>query len=315
MNRRIGGSNIKKHVLIDISNIIHKSIYILKKESKSGLGNLSLKVFSLVLSALDKISTFDDVRIFFDGKSTRRNTLYPAYKGNRAKPKENDTVGELLISHEIYYDINDVLKFLFKKAGFYCYHSKTDEADDCIGSFCRLYDSSIKIIVSDDKDFFFLLKDPRTVIFKYSLSSYIDADSSKSMWGKNILLNPQDVLLFKSLYGDASDNIKGIPRLPKSFVNMLSDIADVDDLFTSRKIPIDVSRKINENKELVELNHKIVSLNLYVDLNASEVLPNKNIPELRNILKDDLKDDLSLGVLFRNESFHADSLPDWYVSL
>lgn len=148
-------------------------------------------------------------------RHTFRKELWPAYKANRSA-----TPPSLRIQFEEAYRLCDAL-------GFAQVRDQQYEADDFAGSIARSMESFMSVrILTRDKDYFQLIS-PKTRIWygmadsqkvrelrhKYEMNPHlpskvieIDTDVLKKEFG----CTPGAVIMLKSLFGDASDNIPGV---------------------------------------------------------------------------------------------------------
>ena len=138
-----------------------------------------------------------------DKKSkTFRHEKFKEYKANRTKAPQ-----------ELYDQIPRVKEVaeafnipIFEKDGF--------EADDLIGTLTKKVNNEVeKIIVTGDKDTFQLIKDDTKV---YTMSRgmsesviYTDKEVKEKFGG----LGPDQIIDYKALRGDPSDNIPGVTGL------------------------------------------------------------------------------------------------------
>lgn len=308
---RVGTGSALRHVLIDISNVIHKCVYVCIKTNSFSQKELISRIYRSVLYTLNDITVYSEVNIFFDGKPVRRQSLYPEYKGHSNAVPLNDSLVQIGTNRS---DLTNTLIALFQKSGFDSYYDSDQEADDLIASFCRLHEDKLKIIVSEDKDFYSLLSDPRTVIYNSSSKDYVDSEASSWKWGKGVRIYPDKVVLFKSLYGDPSDNIFGIPRLRKSLFEKLSKYGCIDSLLGKMhaELPNEVCDYIIKYKDRILLNESLVKLKSDLDLDPIKTRHSLDLPGLRTSLLNDFSVELDLGVLSRNKHVLQESLPDWY---
>ena len=327
--RRIQGSAIKKNILVDINNYIHR-VYYSFKDTIPKPGELTARVVNLLGQSLRDVKPFDSVNIFLDGKSQKRLSLSGDYKQHR--PKLN-ILGEKFVRPLI--DGTEVesehgfLKLIFRRLGCDVYHDLSSEADDLIASFCKLRNDEINIIISDDKDLFQLLSNQRTVIYRPGNSDhFVDADKSELVWsalnrGTHPRVKPTQIRMFKALCGDSSDNIKGIPRFNKSTAVKLSDFESPSALLASDlSILSEAERiKVNEHGDLLKLNYDLVGLDSDIDISLHKTNSDVN----HKLVKDIFYHDVSSYVSIYNYEIESQGpiksnnlevfLPDWYNEL
>ena len=137
------------------------------------------------------------------------------------------------------------------------------EADDAIAYITKqVLKESQCFIMSSDKDFIQLVDD-RIAVW---------SPTKKKMYFKNDILeefgiSAENYLMYRVLNGDKSDNIPGIPgvglksllkRLPQLSENTRLTVDDLIQLTMDSKIKM--LNAINENYDLLSLNHKLMQL-------------------------------------------------------
>lgn len=220
------------------------------------------------------------VIIVFDGKggSQRRRKLFPDYKAKR-KPTENinrsikvdsspdqtrQNMSMQLGRLSQYLDTLPISMFCIDKV----------EADDVIAYICKqVLKESKHFIMSSDKDFLQLVDDRITVWSPTKKKLYFENDV------KNDFKVPaHNYLTYRLLTGDKSDCIPGIPGTGLKTLQKRLPI-----LFEDKKIGIDelieatkdsdfkVTQMIHDNRELLELNYKLMQLT-EVDISGTHKL-------------------------------------------
>ena len=218
----------KKLIIIDSNSIIHRAYHALpplttKKEE------LVNAVYGFLLVFFKAIREFqpDFIAATFDFPApTFRHKKYKEYKAKRPPAPE-----------ELYQQIpkvKEVLKAfnvpIFEKEGF--------EADDIIGTIAHLAPKRQiipeveTIILSGDLDVLQLIN-PKTKI--YSLRKGVkdiilyDEDLVKEKYGG---LMPEQLLDFKALKGDPSDNIPGVPGIgEKTAIELIKEFGSLENLY------------------------------------------------------------------------------------
>ena len=107
----------------------------------------------------------------------------------------------------------------------------------------------------------------------------------------NLGVPPERVELYKAFFGDKSDDIPGVPRIRRKCLNPLllasANVQEVyDNLFSANFTQLKLSknevRKLQEYREQVEENFKVVQLRRSVDYKEYEMPGQENI--LRELL-------------------------------
>jgi len=146
------------------------------------------------------------------------------------------------------------------------------EADDIIASYACQFNSNI-IIASSDSDFFQLI-DNRIKVYRYhgKKSILFDMDMVLKKYG----VQPMQFLDFKSLIGDAADNICGIRGVgPKTAVKIING---------ERALSLMEEAQFQRNKVLIRLNSSVVLEKTLCDLQIVKDINNIKIGEfLQNL--------------------------------
>jgi len=348
--KRVGGAEVQRHVLVDGNNLVHRAqaVYI-DMRLKEGRPLLSgpkgyptgviYGSLSFLASWLYDITNPTRISIFFDGVPKRRLQLDSHYKEDRDASKKGlkltDPSGTgvrfpLLMRDG--YDATcevDVLARIFQILGCDVYHDPDEEADDLIASFVNQHQDAVNIIISDDKDFFQLLTNPRVVIYRPGSKDtrFFDAEAAEAHWtkfnkGKHPRIPVGHVRMFKSLCGDASDCIIGVERLRKNVAATLCHHPDIDSLYSSGFPGFSDSEKSKtlEMKERIALNYQLVGFYDNLDLSKSirPAIPNHTLAG--DICREDLhmmKLDLKSFRLGEKPSTEALSIPvdDWLLNI
>jgi DNA polymerase I len=210
--------------------------------------------------------------IVFDGKggSTRRKSLYPNYKANRAvKTKFN--------RYEEFASLQDEQQSMKQQFGRMIEYLQTlpittmaidqIEADDAIAYIANEIftepDNRVTI-VSTDRDFLQLVNERITVWSPVKKIMYTPA-----VMREEFGLDSKNYLLYRALTGDKSDNIPGIngvglKTMLKQFPIMTENAEVSVESFVEYAETVDKKYKIHEtvaqNKKLIELNYRLMQL-------------------------------------------------------
>ncbi|MBU93161.1 MAG: DNA polymerase I [Chloroflexi bacterium] len=205
----------------------------------------------------------------FDPKGpTFRNELYTEYKANRSEtPEELKKQLEIITSKLPLTNIKSIIVDNY-------------EADDVLGTISKkLGDAKTKILIySGDSDLHQLIDDNIHIITTSRTGEIIK-------YNKHLIkevyegLNPNQIVDFKSLTGDTSDNIPGIPGVgKKTAIKLLNEFKTLDSL--SQNLDLIKQGKLKNNllehfsnslkaKQLIEIHLKAP---VELDLNDIEIL-------------------------------------------
>jgi DNA polymerase-1 len=244
----------KKMILIDANSLIHRAFHALPP-FKTGEGELVNAVFgfcSMLLTVISRLKP-DYIAATFDlpGK-TFRHKAYKDYKATRVKAPD-----ELYEQFERIREILSTMNIpVFQKEGY--------EADDLIATIAEKMKAHPEIqtyIVTGDKDAYQLIDD----------STYIF--SPKKVKGENIVFTPEkliektglapdQIVDFKALTGDPSDNIPGVAGIGiKTGVSLLKKYGTLDNVYNNLdEIKGALHKKLKEGKEDAYASKKLVEL-------------------------------------------------------
>ena len=218
--------------------------------------------------------------IVFDGKggSRRRKDLYPNYKANRA----NKTAFNRYQEFASLEDEQDSMKRQFGRLIQYlnCLPITTIsidnvEADDIMAYIANeIYtkDDNRATIVSTDRDFLQLVNNRISVWSPIKKKMY-----TPSVMQEEFGFSPKNYLLYRSFIGDKSDNIPGLKGVgPKSLIKYFPMFTEDREILVQEIVEyatnVDKKYKVHElvsnNKELLELNYKLMQLK-EVDINGN----------------------------------------------
>lgn len=219
----------KKILIVDGNSLLFRAYYATAygdsssiMRSKDGTPTNAIFAFSNMLCKL--LASFKGGESIFVGFDTDKDTFrkeeYSAYKANRS-PCPEELVRQFPISRE-----------LMGALSIMCYEQHGVEADDICGTVAKLaskenYDV---VIYTSDKDYLQLIdKNVKVSLLKVGLSNMelLDEVSMKEKFG----FTPKQIIDFKGLRGDSSDNLPGIPGVgDKTAVKLIQEYGDFESI-------------------------------------------------------------------------------------
>ncbi|MDV3151232.1 MAG: 5'-3' exonuclease H3TH domain-containing protein [Candidatus Phytoplasma australasiaticum] len=198
------------------------------------------------------------ILVAFDTKGkTKKKELYLDYKKGRP------LIPQLLLDQIVL--VQEYLKLSGVK-----YHYQTGyEADDIIGTIAQQA-SSHQIatdIYSSDQDFLQLINNYITIrLIKKGVTTISNFDIE--LLNRKYQLKPEQIVDFKSMVGDNSDNIVGIPGIgPKTALKLLHQFNNLNNLLINLKeIPDNLRTKIESFKDRIHLNRLLITIDKTVPL-------------------------------------------------
>jgi len=243
----------KRLIIIDSNSIIHRAYHALPPLTTKK-GELVNAVYGFLLVFFKAIKDFqpDFIAATFDFPApTFRHEKYKEYKAKRPPAPE-----------ELYQQIPKVKEILesfnvsiFEKEGF--------EADDIIGTIAHLAPKRQvlpkieTIILSGDLDTLQLIN-PKTKV--YSLRKGVkdiilyDQNLVKEKYGG---LTPGQLLDFKALKGDPSDNIPGVTGIgEKTAIDLLLEFGSLENLYKEIKEDSEKAKNLKSKLKKTLLNYE-----------------------------------------------------------
>ncbi len=245
-------ANKKKLAIIDGKSVFYRGYYAMPNLSTKD-GTPTGGVFGFATMALEVIRRLkpDYVAVAWDKPKTnirKRLELYPAYKAGR-KPAPPDFYEQVPLLHE-----------LLQAFGWPLYELDDYEADDIMGTLAvQATAQDIEtMLITSDLDMLQLV-DPHVHVFalKKGLSN-IELYSPKSFEAKYGIRVDQ-FLDLKSLKGDSSDNIPGVPGIgEKGAIELLKQFETLDGIYDNLALVKDSTRKkLEAGRDLAYLSKKL----------------------------------------------------------
>jgi len=227
----------KKFVIIDGKSVFYRGYYAMPNlATKDGTPTGGVYGFATLALEIIKRLKPDYVAVAWDKPKTnirRRLAIYPEYKAGR-KPPPPDFYEQIPVLHE-----------LLAAFGWPLYELDDYEADDIMGTLAvQAAKQDIEtLLVTSDMDMLQLI-DPHVKVFalKKGLTSIelYSPESFKAKYGIEV----EQFLDLKSLKGDSSDNIPGVPGVgEKGAIQLLQEHKTLDGIYDNLALLKDSMRK------------------------------------------------------------------------
>lgn len=248
-----------KLLLIDGNSVLFRGFYatcygnIMK--TSTGIYTNAIYAFANMLNKALKMIEPDYCVVAFDkGKHTFRHDLNPDYKGGRKETPE-ELAPQFALAREMMDAYN--IKYL---------EYDNIEADDIIGTLAKKYNIDT-CILSSDRDLLQLIDDTTSVYVMHKGMSEIakmDEVALKDEWG----LKPYQIIDYKGLAGDKSDNIKGVEGVgDKTAVKLLNDYDTCEGIYEHiDEIKGKLKEKLINDKDSCFLSKKLAAIKTDVDI-------------------------------------------------
>lgn len=241
----------KKLVIIDGHSLLHRAWHAIPPltTKKGVVVNAVFGYFSILFKILKDLQP-DYLASSFDvGKSEARTTDFADYKAQRVRQEAG------------FYEQIPMLQASLAKLGIPIYVKEGFEADDVIGTIATETNKKYKdveiFVVSSDNDLLQLVGEnifvymPKIGVGNFKL--YDDAGVKEKYDG----LIPRQIIDYKALKGDTSDNIPGVPGVgDKTAINLIKEFQSIENLYEILKSNPD---KLKEKKEL-KFTDRIIKL-------------------------------------------------------
>ncbi|MDR2636634.1 MAG: 5'-3' exonuclease [Mycoplasmataceae bacterium] len=247
-----------KAIVIDGNSLVYRMFYAsynqLEYYKKNNFQPANaLKLVLLVVLKLINNTKYDFSLVAFDsGKKTLRHDMFSDYKKNRPMMPEELASQMPLIEEAI------------ETLGIRAFKIDRIEADDIIGSFSKIMNNdNVEVdIYSSDKDMLQLVNNLTTVnLFKTGISDILSINE------QNITqhyhgLTPKQVIDFKAISGDASDNIPGIKGIgPTTASKLIVQYGSIESIYSHiEEITGTLKEKLILNKDIAFLSKQIATI-------------------------------------------------------
>jgi DNA polymerase-1 len=249
---------MKKLLLIDANSIIHRSFHALPPFTAPG-GKPSGAIYGIasILLKLWREEKPDYVASLFDRpEPTFRDAKYKEYKAQRP-PAANELIEQIIESHNLF---NVFGVKTFEKPGF--------EADDLIATFAEYFkhENDMQVVIlTGDRDTLQLVEGDTIVVKTFNKGVSDTTIYNEQGVIEKYGLAPNQLIDYKALVGDASDNIKGVPGVgPKTAVELIKKFGNVKKMFErlkeGRAEDEKLQKKFGAFQKEAELSEELVTL-------------------------------------------------------
>ena len=242
-----------KLLLIDGNSVLFRAFYATSytnmMKTSFGAYTNAVYAFANMLNKALKMVEPDYCCVAFDkGKQTFRHQMSAEYKAGRKETpvelvEQFKTVREMLDAYNIrYYEYDEI------------------EADDIIGTLAKKFDIDT-CIFSSDHDLFQLIDNTTSIYcMKKGMSDIGILDESALM--DEMGLKPYQIIDYKGLAGDKSDNIKGVEGVgDKTAVKLLQDYDTCEGIYEHiDEIKGKLKEKLIKDKESCFISKKLATI-------------------------------------------------------
>lgn len=284
-------------LLIDGNSLFHRAYHALPPltDKKGEMANAVFGFSNMLIKAINEVKPSYIACAFDTAAPTFRHIEFEKYKAQRPAPPP-----------DLYPQLPKVKKVLdafgiayFEKEGY--------EADDVLATIAsRVVNSSLLMVHRENKT----TNDKRSTInviilsgdrdclqlvdgnIRVQMPSFAKATEGKPGWGilmgahevkEKYGVEPEQMVDYKSLIGDVSDNVPGIAGIgPKTAAELLQKYGDLENLYRHiKETPSKVQEKLEAGKDIALAAKRLVELDRNIDLRPALPAGRFTINDLR----------------------------------
>ncbi len=247
---------MKKLLLIDGNAILHRAYHALPNSLTTKDGEPINAVYgfvSMLLRIVEDIKPTHVAVAFDTPKPTFRHAEFVGYQANRPR-----TISDLGSQFPIMFKVLDAMKIpAYKLEGY--------EADDVIGTISNQCNSLVDevVIVTGDRDILQLVDDQKHI----EVYMPVKGLTNTKLYNENGVIDrmgvkPSQIVDYKALAGDASDNYGGVTGIgPKTAINLLTEYHNLENIYSHiNEIPEKIAKKLAIGVESAGMSKKLATI-------------------------------------------------------
>lgn len=247
-------------LLIDGNAIMHRAYHALPpfKATDGTPTNIIYGYLSMLNKVIIDFKPDYLISCFDTPEATFRNKLYKKYQSQRPKIDDDFIVQIPLVKQSL------------DSAGIERMEKDGYEADDLIGTITRIFETNKFriIILTGDKDIFQLITE-NVFVASPQLGLANIKIFDKSEVEKKLDVSPNQIVEYKALAGDPSDNYPGAPGIgPKTACKLIHQFGTVENIYENlEKIESEKVKEIlKREKESVFISKKLATIKTDVEI-------------------------------------------------
>lgn len=228
---------MKRILIVDATNLLYRIYHVLRSSNTDDMVNAYMRSINKYVRMFEPNVTYavSDKRLIHGKKNYRRQEHN--YKQNRD-----------CSMWEIVHAAEDEIHKTMQQQGIHLMYPGILEADDVIAFLCNHLEGT-KTVVSTDNDMAQLIN-PCVKLYSPIKKIVIDLQN----FDQHFPVSIDKYLLYKSIIGDASDNIEGLAGYGKVKAKRLSENYEVD----FNKLSADLQCQQLNNMRLMNLNQGLI---------------------------------------------------------
>lgn len=241
-------------VILDAMSLIHRAYHAVPRHFATSSGEPTNAVFgftNILLRVVEELSPDHAAAAFDLPGPTFRDEMYEPYKAHREAPDD------MLVAQ--FGRIRELLEVL----AIPIYDLEPYEADDVLGTLARQAeaDGFDVWLITGDRDALQLVTPQVRVLSTNPRTGQpliYDETAIEDRWG----IRPSQVVDFKGLVGDSSDNIPGVKGVgEKTASTLLATYDDIDDIYEHLEdIRPAIRRRLDGQEEIAQLSRRLATI-------------------------------------------------------
>lgn len=257
-------------LLVDYNNLLIRCVYGLRPDLRTEDGTLVHGVYGFLkaLYSVTRTHRIDKILCANDScKSKHRLELFPDYKAQRIKEDKRTEEEKIEFSRQwnLTEELLRALEISVVKS------MEEHEADDILGTLAHKYKDEYDVyILSGDLDFTQLIEE--NILMVRPLRGGKSRVYNKKVFRDEYGFDPINMIDYKALTGDASDNIPGVKRVGDvTGKKLIQQYQTVENLYENiEQITGALKENLVAGKDLVDRNKQLVKILTCVPINYSD---------------------------------------------
>lgn len=285
--RKDGDQMAIQNVLVDGHNLAFRCLY---APGMSELSDSQGRPTGMILGFLKGLGALKkrhpDARIYvaWDGSSRRRKVMFPDYKANRTQRTAASEADAPT------WDPMQFLRDFLPLIGVRQATNGDEEADDILATLARNdLNGQHNLIFTTDRDLLQLVS-PTTLMLMPGAGSRKESLFDPEAVSKTFGVTPERMVQLRAFYGDSSDNIPGVPRVPKKVLRSLVQAhGSVEGVYKSGLTGVTRGQyeRLRAAEPQVRINLTLMSLvDVPVSVTGPDVDPDAAVERLRELAID-----------------------------
>lgn len=216
------------------------------------------------------------------GKSSYRREVYPEYKYNREKAREEQSPEDEAYFEKFFEEYLKIIEFYKSETSYPVFRFKGVEADDIAAHIVgnrKKYGFSTLWLISSDRDWD-LLCNEQTSRFSYVTRKEITFDN----YNEHYEWTPEEYISIKCLQGDPGDNVPGVLKIgPKTAYKLVQEYGTALDIADAIPIPgkyVYIKNLNDFGADALRRNYQLMDLISFCD----DAIGSENLKEIESVL-------------------------------